>query len=202
MAALPAALDGERVYGGFWMRLVAWLLDGLLLAPVVFLLYALGSGTTMVVASVATYVVVWGYAVALTARWGCTLGKAALGLRVVNVDGSRVGWAGALRRYAVFLALGLLALTVDGGGNNAVDLTGPPEGIIDVSSATADDSSLPWSAALPFAYLVAFWVWLVIDLVCLLASKRKRAAHDVIGGTVVVRRSVAEQARRAVRPEA
>jgi len=195
VTTLPLELDRQGVYAGFWIRLVALILDGLVLLPVVFVVDALGDGNraTAVAAGAAACVIVWGYSIALTARWGCTLGKAALGLRVVRVDGSRIGWGRAVRRDLVFLAFGLVLLVIDAWWSTPVASTDHPQGIVAVSAA-ADDPSVRWGTAVMVAYVVAYYVWLAVDLLFLLVSKRKRAAHDIIGGTVVVKRSVAEQA--------
>jgi uncharacterized RDD family membrane protein YckC len=194
VTTLPHELDRPGAYGGFWIRLVALLLDGLVLLPVVFFVNLPSGGrATVITSGVAALVIVWGYSIGLTAHWGCTLGKAALGLRVVRPDGFRIGWGRALRRDSVFLALGLVSLILDVWQSTPAAFSDRPRGIVTVSAA-ADDSSMQWGATVVVAYVVAYWLWLVVDSLFLIVSKRKRAAHDIIGGTVVVRRSVAEQA--------
>jgi uncharacterized RDD family membrane protein YckC len=47
------------------------------------------------------------YYVGLEATWGGTLGKLALGLRVVEADGTALGWSGALVRTLLRIVDGL-----------------------------------------------------------------------------------------------
>lgn len=77
-------------------RAQAWLLDTILRGLVFFvalgIFAALGTGG-MGIAALLMFTLTWGYAVACEVWWdGQTLGKRALGLRVVRADGTPVTW--------------------------------------------------------------------------------------------------------------
>lgn len=83
-------------------RALAWLIDlvvrlGVLmvLGTVVSLLGKMGQGVYLIV----LFLVFWAYPIVLEAAWnGQTLGKRALGLRVVASDGAPLGWLPAITR--------------------------------------------------------------------------------------------------------
>ena len=95
-------------YGGFWIRLVASVLDSLLLS-LSFALVAILSGLDFSQtdpehldwkALVMQIVVCWLYEAALTSSArGATVGKMAVGLRVVTADGERLTFLRATARY-------------------------------------------------------------------------------------------------------
>ncbi|WP_251279400.1 RDD family protein, partial [Enterobacter hormaechei] len=58
------------------------------------LLDTFGSGLGLVL----MFLVYWAYPIVCEARWGRTLGKRALGLRVLARDGAPVGWMAAITR--------------------------------------------------------------------------------------------------------
>jgi uncharacterized RDD family membrane protein YckC len=104
------------VYGGFWLRLSAYLLDSLILfVPVtsMSLLYrhnlrevALGltqpyRQAFQVLGETALGILFWWfyYAVSESCAWQATLGKKLLDLAVVDYDGRRISFAKATKRY-------------------------------------------------------------------------------------------------------
>ncbi|MDZ5712475.1 RDD family protein [Jeotgalibacillus haloalkalitolerans] len=93
-------------YGGFWIRVCAYLFDllviaalnGLLIYPV-FRLSGLEMGSGMFSSvNIATAAVFFAYFVLMTKFFGQTLGKMIFGLRVVAKDGERPGWITVLIR--------------------------------------------------------------------------------------------------------
>jgi len=117
-AAAPAAQ-----FGGFWVRFVAYFLDGLIVGIPMWILIAVFAGGTVaslggtsteqeqVVAAAAVggiiflifivaFVGVWLYEALMTSsERGATLGKRALGLRVVKSDGTRLSFGRATGRF-------------------------------------------------------------------------------------------------------
>ena len=82
-------------------RALAWLVDLvarmtlLTVASLVFMLLGgLGRGLYLVT----MFALMWAYPIVLEARWGQTLGKRVLGLRVVSADGAPVGWTASIVR--------------------------------------------------------------------------------------------------------
>ncbi|MBM3621256.1 MAG: RDD family protein [Alphaproteobacteria bacterium] len=117
-AAAPAAQ-----FGGFWVRFVAYFLDGLIVGIPMWILIAVFAGGTVaslggtsteqeqVAAAAAVggiiflifivaFVGVWLYEALMTSsERGATLGKRALGLRVVKSDGTRLSFGRATGRF-------------------------------------------------------------------------------------------------------
>ena len=97
---------------GFWVRLVSFIIDGIVVTPVILLLLTLFTDV-----SAAAYFEYYGddtnlfnpviegfnlfgivYNATLVGLWGATVGKRALGLTVLRTDGSKVGIWGAFGR--------------------------------------------------------------------------------------------------------
>jgi uncharacterized RDD family membrane protein YckC len=87
------------VKAGFWIRVVAYLIDGVLLIIVDTILGAIFKSQTLqsligLLVGLAYFVYFWS-----ASGGGQTLGQRALKLRVVKTDGSQLDYAGALVRY-------------------------------------------------------------------------------------------------------
>lgn len=98
-----------------WRRLVASLVDGLILAPLSLLLRVLAGvdllgPTTLTQDLFLQGLPTWAYYAGFTALYGATPGKMALGLRVVRLDGDRVDWLTAFMREVVGKTLSALPL--------------------------------------------------------------------------------------------
>lgn len=95
-------------YVGVGRRFVAVLVDSILLGIVFGVIGALfgqfqASGGSVSVSltgvpAVLTFVIFFLYFIVLEAALGATLGKLLLGIRVVNVDGSRISWGASILR--------------------------------------------------------------------------------------------------------
>lgn len=103
-----AFTPGDLTYGGVRRRFVALLIDGLLtwVAMAVLAAFAVAvSGTDFMVAigstlmSLVSIILGVAYSVIMIGKYGATLGKMAMGLRVVRPDGSRFGYGLATGRY-------------------------------------------------------------------------------------------------------
>ena len=114
-------------------RALAWLIDLmargfvlLLLSLLLRMLDEFGQGVFLVL----LFLVVWGYPIVMEAALGWTLGKRALGLRVVARDGAPLGWMPAIVRNLMRTvdilpfgyALGLVACLYDGSSRRLGDL--------------------------------------------------------------------------------
>jgi len=144
---LPEKLGSGDVmqYGGFWVRLVAYIIDYILLSIVssiissviIFGSYGLSKYMDLLTeiqttgtlnssfweffrlslwAGLAGLVIIIAYNTIAIGKWGKTIGKAALGLKVVKPDGSRVGYWRAFGRsvadYLNWFTLGLSFLII------------------------------------------------------------------------------------------
>lgn len=94
----PAVHVGQVVYGGFWIRFVAFLLDWLTFAIIggflerISFARGIGSGTSMLLA--------WFYFALLeSSKHQATVGKMLLGLVVTDEAGRPIGFGRATARY-------------------------------------------------------------------------------------------------------
>ena len=111
-------------YGGFWIRVVARLIDGVLLigAQAAIAIPFYGSFGAEFMPSVLrsaplglrlgyqglSYGMACVYEVLFLHYRGATLGKIALGLKVVRGDGEPLGWGVAIGRYFMYVVSGLI----------------------------------------------------------------------------------------------
>lgn len=83
-------------YAGFWLRLVASLIDGIIFMVIYFLLFLIVADAAVVI----TTIIAWLYfAIMESSDKGATFGKQALGLRVTDLDGGRISFGRATGRY-------------------------------------------------------------------------------------------------------
>jgi uncharacterized RDD family membrane protein YckC len=108
---------GEMVYAGFWIRLGAKFIDGIILGIAGFALGFLGSFivrhavVATVLENVLSFALSVAYATYFTGAYSATPGKMACGLKVVRSDGEKVNYARACGRvFAEFVSS--LTLTI------------------------------------------------------------------------------------------
>jgi uncharacterized RDD family membrane protein YckC len=121
--ARPSASE-QVAYGGFWIRLVAYIVDAVVLSVATAAVAAI-FGISLMTAdpehypalNLASFVIGWFYfALMESSERGATLGKMAMGLRVVTSDGQRLTFMNATGRYfakivsALILGIGFLMI--------------------------------------------------------------------------------------------
>lgn len=172
-------------YVGFWRRFGASIIDGLVTLPFVVLFeYANGfSQTFAAVLALPSALFYAFYRFYFHARWGATIGKRAMKIKVMTYD----------REEPISYAHAGLRISVD-------TLFATVMGIATIYAIYSIDAetylSLGWAIRSSIAtthapnwyeytiYLAAAWG--VINLLSLLVTDKKRAMHDYIAGTVVV----------------
>jgi uncharacterized RDD family membrane protein YckC len=103
-------------YAGFWIRFVAVIIDLVLLELVQMVLHFAFTGEIfaspyrqpklgvgVILASLLWYAIAFSYVTMMVGRYGATLGKMALGLRIVRADGGRVGYGRAFCRCLAWI---------------------------------------------------------------------------------------------------
>lgn len=115
----------QVAYGGFWIRLVAYIIDAILLSVVVGVLASLVGFNMMETdwerydptINLLSLVIGWLYfALMESSERGATVGKMAMGLRVVTSDGQRLSFMNATGRYfakilsAIILFIGFIMI--------------------------------------------------------------------------------------------
>ncbi|MBV9616510.1 MAG: RDD family protein [Ktedonobacteraceae bacterium] len=98
-------------YVGVGRRFIALLLDGVLLGVVNGILFLLLRSVPFV-ADVVVSVISVVYIFAMEATRGATIGKMMLGLRVVKIDGSPIGWSESIIRNLLRVVDGFAAYLV------------------------------------------------------------------------------------------
>lgn len=105
----------QMQYVGVWLRFLALLIDGLavsvVIVPLVVSLSLLSVNSqnlsVLVVVDLFVVILVFAYYIVMEAIWGATLGKLALKLRVVKMDGSPIGWKESVIRNLLRIIDGL-----------------------------------------------------------------------------------------------
>jgi len=153
----PVIVTDVSPPGGFWIRFVAYMIDGLVLTVAagaiveLFVLFVIGSADAnedetspaivfaIVLMILALLLIGWLYEALMTSsRRGATLGKQALGLRIIRADGARLSFGRATARYLL-------------------------------------------------KYIITPLVPLLIGYLMAAFTNRKRALHDVLADTLVIR---------------
>jgi uncharacterized RDD family membrane protein YckC len=164
------------IYAGFGKRLAANLVDIFVFLPfgIAQVLLTLHSETWTAISSVLSQVLILAYNIFCHARWGQTLGKRAVGIRVVKVSGERLTWREAVLRSLVDVVLTIFYIL-----RMAPILFPDPEAMW-----------LQWVIVFSSLWIIELdifgQVWFWSELVTMLFNKKKRALHDFIAGTVVI----------------
>jgi uncharacterized RDD family membrane protein YckC len=172
-------------YAGFWPRLGAGLVDLVVLAPIIALsFWSMSTRTTALLAEVPLTLFFAFYNIYFVGRWGQTIGKMALGIKVVNLDGTNAGFVRAFYRHSVDLGFSIVTATLN------------IYALASISSAEFDPLSFAGRMQLLGEHTPR-WndlvsgltvAWGASELIVLLLNTKRRALHDFIAGTVVIHR--------------
>lgn len=162
----------ESRAAGFWIRVAAYFIDVL-----VVLVFAIGS---LFMKSVAGYILLMiplvAYKPVLEGLLGGTAGKLALGLRVINAEGERLGLAGG------FVRAGLFILPVI--PNMLLQIKMIEQGL----SPFDPESMLAFQQSNELLYYVYYGLsaLMIISCVVVAFTRRKRGLHDMIADSHVI----------------
>jgi uncharacterized RDD family membrane protein YckC len=178
-------LAGAMVYVGFWRRFGAFWIDALVLLPLAGIAYYFGEKTRLFYLYwfiPGLLIGLW-YHVYLVVRYGGTPGKLLLDTRIAMTDGSPVTTNAAALRYSVLFVLSVLSsvavlLAVLKMTDEAYFSLGYLE-----RSVRIVETAPPWYQAVNI--LTQIWVW--SEFLTMLFNKKRRAIHDFIAGTVVIK---------------
>jgi uncharacterized RDD family membrane protein YckC len=167
---------------GFWIRFAAVVIDGLVFSVITIPLMFLSAGHrelslfSQFISTVPFQV----YVVACHWRWGKTLGKAALGIKVESMDGARITLVQSMLRSSVDTGFAFLGMAL----NVMAILSIPPS---EFSTLTWLKTGKALSEAVPSITIVGFSAgfWVLGSAVVLAAHPLKRAIHDLIANTKV-----------------
>jgi uncharacterized RDD family membrane protein YckC len=194
----PLRISGihESLYAGFWTRLGSLLADFVFLSPVVIItLFINGLGKNVYFYTLIPSIAfgIW-YNIYLPKRYGGTPGKMVSGIKIIRLDGEDIGWKEAFLRHIVLLALTIVSSIMM---------------IICLLQADVETfSSLGWlkrtqylMTFAPGFYLFYSWannIWVYSEFIVLLTNRRKRAIHDYIAGTVIIKEKYHKAIRKAM----
>jgi uncharacterized RDD family membrane protein YckC len=191
MEFLPIMYEGERVYAGFWRRFGALWVDAFIVLPLSFFFFWLeGFDKTLAILIVIPSAALRAmYHIFFNAYYGGSPGKLAVGIRITKPDSSRIGWREAIARSAVDLGFALVILCF-----HVWALTRISDADYSNVSGILEQGSLIQSHRPSWASKVDILgqVWMWSELVVLLMNRRKRALHDFIAGTIVIRKEFAD----------
>jgi uncharacterized RDD family membrane protein YckC len=171
-------------YAGFWRRLGAGIIDFSIWIPLWVIQGRLSSysKTLAIVLSAATCLVYAAYQIYFHSRWGQTLGKMALGIRVMKLSGESIGVREAVIRSSVDLILTMFWIV----GITIAYLNLPDSEFYQMDWVERNiklnelaPSWMSWQE-----YLSNGWYW--SEVVVILFNEKKRALHDFLAGTVVI----------------
>jgi uncharacterized RDD family membrane protein YckC len=161
-------------YRTLWRRFAAALIDVLVIVPLIGLQGAVLESRlpASLKACLSAAIIVCGYAYSIVMHWrfGATLGKMAIGIRVLDLGETPLSLRQALVREAINIALGAYS--------NVTYLA---------LIASGQPLPVPTGALDPNA-----WVSLAVfglEIATALFNRKRRSLHDLIAGTVVVRES-------------
>jgi uncharacterized RDD family membrane protein YckC len=183
--AAPTANSAELQYATFWQRFLAYWIDVLVVLPMAAIPYLLADKTRFFY----MYWLIPGLAVGLffhvylVKRYGGTPGKLLLKTRIALVDGSRVTTTAAGLRYAILFilsALSSIALVM-----STLSMTDEMYFSLGYVARVQQMVELAPSWYPMVSVLVQVWVW--SEFITMLLNEKRRAVHDFIAGTVVVR---------------
>lgn len=163
-------------YQTFWPRFWAGFVDGLVFLPITLLdgvFFSSDRGRFFLIMwSVVSYTAYWLYSVMLHARYGQTLGKMALRVKVLDLSEERIPTLRqAVMRDIGYIFLNTLSLAY------LIYLIIVGRYTLGAEVTTRPGQVLAWAG----------FGWFLLEIVSMATNKKRRAFHDFIAGTVVIR---------------
>lgn len=191
----PIKLEGieESIYAGFWIRLGSLILEVLILIPYILLkMYVDGLGYRITYYTVIPELLFYfWFRIYLVKKYGGSPGKLIVGLKIIKLDGTDVTWREAiLRELFTFIDTIFVSCIM------VVALSyADKEVYMSLEWVKKQDYLLSFFPSLSRIHNVFnnFWFW--SELVVLLFNKRKRAIHDYVAGTVIVKKTYLKKMR-------
>lgn len=169
----------EAKYLNFWPRFWAGFVDSLVLSPLIIADFYIKrhytGGILLACDIIISYSCYYIYNVIMISRYGQTLGKMALNIRVMNVAEDRI----PSLRQAILRDIGYIFAAVCG-MVYSLYLVALHRYSLQMESDNLFLSVINW--------IMQAWFW--IEVITMLSNNKRRALHDLIAGTVVVSTSV------------
>jgi len=190
---IPLTIDGiyESIYAGFWKRFSSLFLDILILLPYTFFVIYLNelSNNAYYFTFVPGIIIHFWYSIYLVKKYGGTPGKLFVGIKILKLNGTDVTWREAILRQSIEYILTIFL------------------SVITIYALTLADGeyyeSLRWRqktqhlhSLTPLLFKTYTWasnIWIYSEIFVLLFNKRRRAIHDFIADTVIVKAKYMKQ---------
>ena len=184
----------EKIYSGFWQRFGAFWLDAIISIPVTVAIQIINNQGRLnyFYTIIPSYLFFFFYYIYSVQRWGGTPGKLICGIIITKKDGTKAGWREAILRHAVSLALGVFFI---------------PAYIMAITQMTnAEFSLLTYlerssriMELMPYWHQYVNWanqIWIWSEFIVMLTNYRRRALHDFVAGTVVIKKKYRKEAEQ------
>ncbi len=173
--SVPPPRPSPSKYATFWRRVGANLLDGLIFIPVTIGAQFLAPASTDPMMQAAPGFVesllFYLYSIVLHGRNGQTIGKMAARVRVLDLSEEKLTMAQAITRDLVPLSLSVASFVV----------------LVNVGLPT-DLSEVDYASLIPGLFLLSIAIlWSLAEILTMATNRKRRAIHDFIAGSVVVR---------------
>jgi uncharacterized RDD family membrane protein YckC len=171
----------SKRYSTFWPRFFEGTIDGIVLWPLQALValnaYLHGGAKFAVFFMILQQAGYWTYSVYMHTKYGQTIGKMVCKVKILDADTELpITFYQAFSRDAVPIVLGLALLPSSIKAALATTVHSVPE--------------WSWQDSL-FSSLAGFWF--LLEVITMLTNDKRRALHDFIAGTVVVRTTAGEE---------
>lgn len=175
----------ELVYVGFWRRLAAHLIDLAILFPYAAIITrtAWNSKYGYIGSQIVGFIVAVLFNVYLVKRFGGSPGKLAMRVRIAKMDGSAVGYKEASIRYSVLFLIGLVS-----SAGLVISALNMPDS--EYAALTRETRTKHLEELAPAWYQkmqIVGAIWVYSEFAVLLTNRKRRALHDFMAGTVVIR---------------
>ena len=168
-------------YVGFWPRFGALLIDGIILVTVAyFLRLSLAELKNNPVLLIVTAIVPLFYNLFLEYKYGATLGKMLLKIKIVNYELQPPTISNVVLRNIIYIGLQFVSFGIDLNSYFKLQSSDP----VDFTGFT---SYFTPEVIIGLIYAACVFVIYIVELVFLLNDEKCRALHDRIGKTYVVK---------------
>jgi uncharacterized RDD family membrane protein YckC len=167
------AMDFQLKYRTFWPRFLAAIIDGLILMPIDWLYnYVYSSQSTRIAVewAILSHSAPWIYSVFMHGYYGQTIGKMVAKIKVVDVSESPITLRQAFLRDCVTVGMTTAVLMLL---------------LFEKLFGSEDLSPSVTALSMMLGITASLWSW--AEIITMLTNKKRRAIHDFIAGTVVVR---------------
>ena len=172
--------EADIVFARFWTRFAAYLLDSIIISIVILpVTYMNVTSWKLATFFIPTSVIELAYKPFMEYRYGATLGKMAVGIKVLGHFFGKVTLAEELKRVSFYLIPGILQsiftlrIYFNDAFNRITNFNEYNQLVVALNPATV------WVVVIVLILLIA-------DILVLLSNEENRALHDIYAGTYVI----------------